>query len=374
MAVASANMLKLIGTILSIIVITVHSTGALEDSSFELPQATREIYVASDSELAEAIDQALPGDHIFLKDGQYDGIIIQGVRGTADKPIVLRANKPRAAIIQGSRHGRNLLLSNSSHIYVSDLRFTSGQVWGVTIGPAYPRDKLVKGCSYITLINCEIDHAGQTLLKINGNSESIRILSCQIHHSGNMLNTRRPYAEGIYVGEGAVLTDRSHDILIEGNYLHSIGNVHNWGEAIDIKCQVYDVRIINNNIEDVMVGSGGAITALYDQSDYPELSNNPDILIRGNRISRVRKWKNDSHGADICIGANGITVKENIVKNTAGPAFLVLAHAANTTGSLKVVDNNFEGEVLINKHGSLLESHVDERSGTVIETITLESE
>lgn len=127
MAVASANMLKLIGTILSIIRIIVHTTGALEGSSFELPQALREIYVASDSELAEAIDRALPGDHIFLKGGQYDGIIIQGVRGTADAPIVLRANKSKAAIIEGSRHGRNLLLSNSSHIYLYGLRFTSGK-------------------------------------------------------------------------------------------------------------------------------------------------------------------------------------------------------------------------------------------------------
>lgn len=350
MAVASANMQKLVATIFSIIGIAVHLAGGLEVSSIELPQALREIHVASDSELAEAIDLALPGDHIFLKDGQYDGIIIQGVRGTADAPIVLRANKSKAAIIEGSRHGRNLLLSNSSHIYLYDLRFTSGQVWGVTIGPAYPRDKLAKGCSNITLINCEIDHAGQALLKINGNSESIRVLGCYIHHSGNIPSTRRPYAEGIYVGEGAVLTDRSHDILIEGNYLHSIGNVHNWGEAIDIKCQAYDVRILNNNIENVMVGSGGAITVLYDQSDYPEHSNTPNILISGNRIDGVRKWKNDSHGAGICIGANGITVKENKVKNTEGPAFLFLAHAGNTTGSLEVVDNKFEGEILINKH------------------------
>lgn len=325
-----------------------------DSGSTDLPQALREIRVASDDELAAAIDGAVPGDHIVLSDGEYGAILLEGVRGTAQAPILLKAENSRAAIIKGSGRGRNALLSDSEHIVLLGVRFTGGEVWGVTIGPAFPQDDTVKGCRDIALIDCEIDHAGQSLMKINGNSEAIRILDCNLHHSGDMPGARRPYAEGIYVGEGAALTDRSHDILIQNNYIHSIGNPDNWGEAIDIKCQVYDVRILDNTIEDVVVDSGGAITVLYNNVDYPNGSRHPEILIRGNRIDGVRTRTGGRHGAGICIGANGITVKGNVVVNTEGPALMLVAHGANTTGTVEASDNQFEGAISVNLKGRKL--------------------
>ncbi|MGJ8651554.1 MAG: chondroitinase-B domain-containing protein [Opitutaceae bacterium] len=327
---------------------TQNVSGAPKQVEWTLPVALRLVEVNSGNQLRRAVKKARPGDHILLADGDYGSLSVIDKSGTPEAPIVIAAINPRSVIFSGSINGRNAKLSNASHIILSGLKFTQAQVWGLTIGPAYSDDSKMIGCQGIVIYNCEIDHAGQTLLKINGNSKDIAILASRFHHSGNLESSGRPYAEGVYIGEGATLLDRSHHIRVLGNHFYAIGNERNWGEAIDIKGQAYEVLIEGNLIESVIVDSGGAITALLDKVDYPEADANPRISIRENVIRGVRKRDGGWHGAGICVGANGIKVVGNHVSDTEGAALLALANAGNTEGELLLDANTFEGLVSLN--------------------------
>ena len=317
----------------------------------ELSPSNRLVVVNSGAELNTAIEEIKAGDRIILEDGAYSGIALSQIRGTADMPIVFMARNSRQALIEGSVMGRNLRLSNCDYIEFYGIRFTGGEVWGVTLGPAYLKDTSSEGCRNVRFLDCEFDNAGQSLLIISGGSSAIDVINCDFHDSGNKPGAMKPYAEGIYVGQGASLKDRSHDILIQGNRLFRIGNEDNWGEAIDIKRQAYDVRIIDNTIEDVWVHSGGAITVLFNAVDYPEDATNPAIQVIGNKIHGVRKCVGGWDGSGICVGGNGVLVENNRVSGTEGPALLVLKNAGNTSQSLRVYNNDFESELSINVGG-----------------------
>ena len=315
----------------------------------ELSPSNRLVVVNSGAELNTAIEEIKAGDRIILEDGAYSGIALSQIRGTANMPIVFMARNSRQALIEGSVMGRNLRLSNCDYIEFYGIRFTGGEVWGVTLGPAYLKDTSSEGCRNVRFLDCEFDNAGQSLLIISGGSYAIDVINCDFHDSGNKPGAMKPYAEGIYVGQGASLKDRSHDILIQGNRLFRIGNEDNWGEAIDVKCQSYNVRILENTIEDVVVHSGGAITVLFDNANYPDGANSAGVIVARNTIRRVRKCSGGWTGAGICIGGNGVIVSDNIIIDTVGPSFIAVAHGANTTGKVRVYGNFFDSEVVINK-------------------------
>ncbi len=342
-----------------------------------LPPAHRIQSVNSSKSLEAAIEAAQAGDRIVLEDGEYDGLFLNGLAGTKESPIVFAARNRRKAVINGSYRSRNLKLSDCGYLSFYGIRFTEGEFWGVTVGPAYSEDTETLGCRQIRLIDCEFDHAGQTLVKINGNSSGIEIRDCEFHHSGMKKGGHKPYAEGLYVGDGSMLTDRSNGITIMNNYFHDIGNDDNWGEAIDLKRQIYDVRILGNRIEDVVVNSDGAISALMDPVDYPANITDPSVFINGNTIRGVRKREGGWNGAGICIGANGIHIEGNAVSETAGPALLIESNASNTTGLVYVGNNVFHGEITANHYGrggEYVPIYIDYENNQVFEPVANESD
>jgi hypothetical protein len=315
-----------------------------------LPSATRIVRVTNNSELNAAISNVQPGDRIVIANGNYGGLKLIGVKGTASAPIVFVAENPRQAIISGSVNARNARLSDCAHLQFYGIRFTGGSAWGVTMGPAYTTDTVNLGCNHIRIINCEIDNVGQELLKINGNSSNIEVIGNSLHDTGKS-GSGKPYAEGIYIGDGGGMTDRSHDILIQGNHLYNIGNQNNWGEAIDIKVQVYNITVVDNLIENVIVHSQGAITVLIGDKSYPSGQTNPNILISRNVIHNVRRQSNGWNGAGISAGSNGVTITNNLVWNTDEASLTATKNAANTTGGLHVYNNTFWDGVRINQSG-----------------------
>lgn len=315
---------------------------------FTIPDAKRVLKVSSNKKLGWALKKAKAGDHILIEDGVYEYLWLRGLEGSKDDPIVIKAANAGAVTFSGSKAGRNALVMDSKHVIISGLRFSEAELWAMSIGPAYHGDPHSEGSSSILIYDCEFDHAGQSLLKINGNSSHIDVVASRFHHSGMNTAKNRPYAEGIYIGEGGTLSDRSHKIRILENRFYHIGNDHNWGEAIDIKGKVYNILVEGNHIENVTVDSGGAITALIDLVDYPTEARNPEIVIRNNQIHSVRKQPEGWHGAGICVGANGILLEGNHVSGTEGPALLALARAGNTLDSLRLGKNFFEGQVSVN--------------------------
>jgi hypothetical protein len=315
-----------------------------------LPSADRIVRVTNNTELSAAINSAQPGDRIVIANGNYNGLKLIGLKGTANAPIVFVAENPRQAIITGSTSGRNARLSDCAHLQFYSIRFTGADVWGMSMGPAYSSDTSSLGCHYIRIVDCEIDHAGQELLKINGNSSNIEVIGNSLHHTG-MSGGNKPYAEGIYVGDGGTGTDRSHDVLIQGNHIYNIGNDSAWGEAIDLKVQIYNITVVDNLIENVIVNSQGAITALVNDSNYPTGATNPNILISRNVIHNVSHRSGGWNGAGISAGKNGITITNNLIWNTDESSLTATKNASNTTGGFHVYNNTFWDGVLINRSG-----------------------
>jgi hypothetical protein len=101
------------------IVLTINIT-----KSEELPPALRTIAVANSTQLAQALAGAshmgpvLPGDHIVMADGNYAGPGDITVKGTADRPIVIRA-----ANLLGARITTNSLSQAADHIMFYGLDF-----------------------------------------------------------------------------------------------------------------------------------------------------------------------------------------------------------------------------------------------------------
>ncbi len=325
-----------------------HAGQFYEHASVPLPEADRVIHVGTDSELKSAINHARPGDRIVLADGDYDGLNLVGLKGSSGSPIVFAAANERKARISGTVKGRNMRLSDCAHLEFHGIRFTAASTWSVTMGPAFTSDTSSYGCHHIRIVNCEIDTAGQTLLKVNGNSSHIDIIGNHIHHSG-MSGSGKPYAEGVYLGDGGSGSDRSHDILIQGNHIHDIGNSKNWGEAIDMKVKVYNVTVADNLIEHVTVNSQGAVTVLIDDGVYPSGGTNPNILIERNVIHDVRRRSGGWNGSGIAVGSNGVTIRNNVIWDTDESSVTATKDAANTTGLFSLIHNTFHDGVIINK-------------------------
>jgi len=67
----------------------------------ELPTPLRTIDVANATQLANALSNARPGDHIVLANGTYTGNFTLTVPGTAANPIVVRAANKLGAVVSG---------------------------------------------------------------------------------------------------------------------------------------------------------------------------------------------------------------------------------------------------------------------------------
>jgi len=128
----------------------------------ELPTSTRTIRVTSQIQLTTAIQAAIPGDHIVLANGEYDKIIVNK-QGTADKPIVIRAEKILGAHLRGGFE----LGVDSKYIwlYGLDLKDASSKLQGenhvirrVRIWPPFNDGKGSNGLSAYYGSNSRIDY------------------------------------------------------------------------------------------------------------------------------------------------------------------------------------------------------------------------
>ncbi len=345
--ISQSRLLKILKTTFCVFLSFVYLQNARAQSFYTcqppiLPAALRTVDVFNNAGLRDAIRDIQKGDRIVLHDGEYAGILLENINvGTAEHPVVFAAKNSRKAIVSGSVDNRNLKVSNCSYMHFYGIRFTNASIWGVSFGPTWAEDNETKGCRHMHIQDCEIDHARQELLKINGNSSHVAVICNELHHSGVGLDGKA-YAEGIYIGEGKTKSDRTHDILIQGNHIHHIGRCGDdtgFGEAIDIKTKSYNITVVENLIQHVTVFSQSAITVHANDVDFPPGAENPNILISRNIIHDVRKKDSGWDGGGIWAGGNGIMITNNLIWDTYRESIKVPMDAGNTSDSLYIYHN-----------------------------------
>ena len=113
------------------IVISEEPGGGETETPDELPTPIRTVNVTNASQLTAALADAQAGDEIVLADGSYGGgFTISGKNGTADNPIVIRAENLLDASL-GGEVNTCLTISGGSHVWVHGLNFTGYILNGV---------------------------------------------------------------------------------------------------------------------------------------------------------------------------------------------------------------------------------------------------
>jgi poly(beta-D-mannuronate) lyase len=92
----------------------------------DIPEPKRSINVSSLADLTAAIDSAIPGDQIVLRNGEYSTTkqIKISARGTAENPIVITAETLEGAVISGSY---GFYLAGSENVIIKGFRLTYSQ-------------------------------------------------------------------------------------------------------------------------------------------------------------------------------------------------------------------------------------------------------
>ncbi|HVE60110.1 MAG TPA: chondroitinase-B domain-containing protein [Pyrinomonadaceae bacterium] len=84
------------------------------------PRAGQVVNVASQTQLTAALGNAVAGDEIILTDGNYSAFKVRRKYGTAENPIIVRAQNPLGAVFNAGQ----LELDKTDYLTFQDFRFT----------------------------------------------------------------------------------------------------------------------------------------------------------------------------------------------------------------------------------------------------------
>jgi beta-glucanase (GH16 family) len=215
-------------------------------------ETTYQIYPAtvdSQEEFENIANSLKPGDEFVLHGGVYSQSDRRAVtaRGTADKPIVIRAADGETPILTRpadniDRHN-NIEFVDCSYLIIRGIGFKGGSSGVRFIGG-----------HHITFEDCEICDTGNNALTMNsGHCEAFIIRRNHIHHTG-LSKSGATEGEGMYIGvhNGSRITTNT---LVEGNYIHHLRSTSDGGnDGIEIKFGSYNNIVRDNVIHDTNIG------------------------------------------------------------------------------------------------------------------------
>jgi len=272
--------------------------------------AKYEIYPAtvdSQEEFENVANSLKPGDELILYEGLYsqNGRRAVTAKGTADKPIVIRAAEGQEPILTRpadniDRHN-NIEFVDCSYLTVRGIRFRGGSS-GV---------RFIRG-HHITFEECEIFETGNNALTMNsGDCDSFIIRNNHIHHTGLSIRGSTE-GEGMYIGvhNGSYITTNT---LVEGNYIHHLRGTSNGGnDGIEIKFGSYGNIVRDNVIHDTNIGKKYPGIFVYGGGKEKN-------IVEGNVI-----W---NAGEGIQVVSDAI-IRNNIIFNCSMTGITAAPHAA----------------------------------------------
>ena len=292
---------------------------------------TVEIGPADDAEAA--IQGLTAGDELVLRGGTYTFTSRFGVsvKGTAAKPIVVRAKASERPVFYRADASQNLVdFDDVEYVTFRGIEFKGGS-HGL---------RLIKA-RFVTVEDCEIHETDDVALSANsgGPYEGLQILRNHIHDTGGT-------GEGMYLGCNSNAC-RVTGSLIAGNHVHHTnGPTVIQGDGIELKEGSYDNVIRDNVIHDTkypciltysVVGNGGPNiierNVMWNCGDHA-IQSAADAIIRNNII--------------LSANADGIAMQPH---QAGAPSNLVVVHntilkaqnkavsASGITGSVVIANN-----------------------------------
>jgi parallel beta-helix repeat protein len=287
-------------------------------------------------QLTRVIPLVQAGDTIYLADGTYNGITIDGAtntnfKGTAVAPITIKAQGSNCFIAARTNTRGNFYLNNTSYITVDGIK-TSGGRGSLSAGIA------VRYSDHITVRNCTawdnsmwgIFTAGSPNIVIENNEtygslveHGIYVADATASHDQPIVRNNSSHdnpGQGIHMNGDAGGTGYFTGAIIEGNVIYNNGTAGGAGINMD----GVQNSIIRNNLLYNNHASGIAMYRI-DGAAGPK-----DMEIFNNTIDMA----SDSRWAIRLANSEGpITIKNNIIYNRN------LAHGAYSTNTATDVAN-----------------------------------
>ena len=296
-------------------------------SSDGIPEALRVVEVDSIDSMMGAITKAKPGDHIALKNGVYDttnwlseheakNLLVQGIYGNDDAPIVIQAETVGGAVITGSGGFR---FSDVSYLVISGFKFNHSQDNSESTDDSAIQCKL---CKFIRFTRNEF--ALETATNIP--SDWLQITSEFSEHNRIDHNLfRNKHTLGVFLFIFGGKDDVAKYTLIDHNYFVDQSNKEgNGGECIRIGNSALGLKsaftTIEFNLFEQCNGDSESITV-----------KSSDNLIRWNTFNNNQGSLTFRHG-------NNNVADGNIFINGQG-GIRVYGH------DHKIINNYFENNV-----------------------------
>lgn len=264
-------------------------------------------------------DGLRPGDEVILAAGVYrDGRrLVLGHRGTAQRPILVRAATGARAILHRPDARQNSInIIGGQYLILRGIEITGGSS-GIRLMKS--DDAL---CQFITIEEMHIHHIGGVAVTANspGNAyEGLTFRRNHIHHTSG-------HGEGFYLGVNnkpdGTTAGYIFNSVIENNYIHDLkGPSVSQGDGIEIKDGSYNNIVRDNVIHD---------------------TNYPGVLVYGtdgksrNVIERNVIWNSGNHGIQ---AASEAIIRNNVVFDNHDDGIRSHAHQSERVGNLDIIHN-----------------------------------
>lgn len=271
--------------------------------------------------IQRAIDRAVAGTTVFLRQGTYHEIVKIDQSGTTAQPIVLAAFQGERPVIDGqytlpdsppvrwnntinpprSFNYDAMLRIKGSHIIVRGIEITRSAGRGIVVGG---RDHNSRSTN-VTIEDCSVHDVRNSPIQMQHVTNSV-VQRCNIYHGSDYAIHDRSTSEMNWPSM-LMVSDASH-VIFRGNTIRE-----NWGEGVSANEDSTDITIEDNTIYDNMGQqlyvhrSRGVII----QRNLIYHSNNPNFR-RGGDPSGCIALNNESDFA-ASITVEEVDVRHNVV-------------------------------------------------------------
>jgi parallel beta-helix repeat protein len=257
-----------------------------------------------------------PGDEVVLTEGTYAHArrLVLGHRGTADKPIIIRAADNQRVVFKRPDAEQNTLnLEGCQYLTLRGLEITGGST-AIRIG----NDGSGQTSSDVVLEELHIHHIGGVAITCNNPGSEYRRMTFRrnhIHHTAD-------HGEAFYLGANDAKATFA-DSVIENNYIHHLnGPEVSQGDGIEIKLGSFNNRIVGNIIHD---------TKYPGITVYGTRKGDRNVIV-GNLI-----WKTGDHGIQAAADA---IIRDNWIADAGGCGIYSREHQGATPGNLTIENNH----------------------------------